>query len=88
MNEIKSTIQDMKEKNNKIMEMLKNNQSEINNLIPQINATIESLVNRVELAENRISGTVDRVQKLDQIIKDHEKILRKCEWICKISRTL
>jgi gas vesicle protein len=31
MNEIKKTIQDMKEENNKDKETLKNNQSEINN---------------------------------------------------------
>jgi hypothetical protein len=31
MNEIKKTIQDMKEENNKDKEPLKNNQSEINN---------------------------------------------------------
>jgi gas vesicle protein len=35
MNEIKNTIQDMKEEINKDMETLKNNQSEINNSISQ-----------------------------------------------------
>jgi hypothetical protein len=40
------------------MEMLKNNQSKINNSIFQINITIESLVKRV-------SGTEDRVEELD-----------------------
>jgi hypothetical protein len=33
MNEVKKTIQDMKEKTNKDMETLKNNQFEINNSI-------------------------------------------------------
>jgi archaellum component FlaC len=43
MNGIKKTSQDMKEEINKNMETLKNNQSEINNLISQINITIKSL---------------------------------------------
>jgi hypothetical protein len=34
----------------------------------------------VEQAENRVSGTKDRVEELDQIVKDHEKMLRKYEW--------
>jgi prefoldin subunit 5 len=38
----------MKEEINKDMETLKNNQSEIKNLISQINTSIKSLVNRVE----------------------------------------
>jgi hypothetical protein len=34
----------------------------------------------VEQAENRASGTEDRLENLDQIIKDHEKkMLRKYE---------
>jgi hypothetical protein len=45
MNEIKKTIQDMKGEINKYMETLKNNQSEINNSISQINISIESLAN-------------------------------------------
>jgi gas vesicle protein len=36
MNEIKNTIQDMNEEINKDKETMKNNQSEINNLISQI----------------------------------------------------
>jgi hypothetical protein len=48
MNEIKKTIQDMKEAINKDMETLKNNQSKIKLPISQINISIESLVNRVE----------------------------------------
>jgi hypothetical protein len=39
MNEIKKTIQDMKEEINKDMETQKNNQSEINNSISQIKIT-------------------------------------------------
>jgi hypothetical protein len=34
----------------------------------------------VEQAENRVSGTEDRVEELGQIVKDHEKMLRKYEW--------
>jgi methyl-accepting chemotaxis protein len=77
MNEIKQTIQDMKEEINKHMETLKNNQFKISNSISQINITIGSLANRVEQAENRVSGTEDRVAR---IVKDHEKMLRKYEW--------
>jgi uncharacterized protein involved in tellurium resistance len=34
----------------------------------------------VEQLENRVSGTEDKVEKVDQIVKDHEKMLRKYEW--------
>jgi hypothetical protein len=34
----------------------------------------------VEQAENTVSGTEDRVEELDQKVKDHEKMLRKYEW--------
>jgi predicted nucleic acid-binding Zn-ribbon protein len=80
MNEIKKTIQDMKEEINIHMETLKNNQSKINNSISQINITIESLVNRVEQIENRVSGMEDKVEELDQTVKDHERMLRKYKW--------
>jgi hypothetical protein len=30
----------------------------------------------VEQVENRITGTEDKVEELDQTVKDHEKILR------------
>jgi predicted nucleic acid-binding Zn-ribbon protein len=53
MDEIKKTIQDMKQAINKDMETLKNNKSEINNPKSQINVTIGSLVNRVEQVENK-----------------------------------
>jgi chaperonin cofactor prefoldin len=42
MNEIKKTIQDMKEEINKYMETLKNNQSGINNSISQIKVSIKA----------------------------------------------
>jgi hypothetical protein len=80
MNEIKKTIQDMKEEINKDMETLKNNQSEINNSISQINSTIKCLVNRGDKVENTVSGMEDKVEELDQTIKDHERVLRKYEW--------
>jgi hypothetical protein len=34
----------------------------------------------VEQVENRVSGTEDKVEKLDQTVKDHERILRKYIW--------
>jgi ParB-like chromosome segregation protein Spo0J len=67
----------MKEKINKDMETLKNNQYKINNAISQINITSKSLANRVEKADNRVSGTEDRVDELDQIVKGHEKSTKK-----------
>jgi prefoldin subunit 5 len=42
----------MKQEINKDMETLKNNQSEINNSISQINIAIKSLASRVEQVEN------------------------------------
>jgi uncharacterized protein YoxC len=80
MDEIKKTIKDMKEEINKDMETLKYNQSEINNLISQINIAIERLANRVEQVENSVSGMEDKVEELDQTVKDHESMLRKYKW--------
>jgi uncharacterized coiled-coil protein SlyX len=37
-------------------------------------------VNRVEQAENRVSGTEDKIEELNQTVKNHEKMLRKYEW--------
>jgi uncharacterized coiled-coil protein SlyX len=37
-------------------------------------------VNRVDQVENRESGTEDKVEELDQTIKDHERMLRKYKW--------
>jgi hypothetical protein len=34
----------------------------------------------LEQVENRVSGAEDKVEELDQTIKDHEKMLRKYEW--------
>jgi hypothetical protein len=34
----------------------------------------------VEQVEYRVSGTEDKVEELDQTIKDHERMLRKYEW--------
>jgi hypothetical protein len=33
-----------------------------------------------EKSENRLSGTEDKVEKLDQTVKTHERMLRKYEW--------
>jgi hypothetical protein len=37
-------------------------------------------VNREEQVENRVLGTEDKVEELDQTVKDHERMLRKYEW--------
>jgi hypothetical protein len=34
----------------------------------------------VEQAENRVPRTEDKVEELVQIVKDHEKMIRKYEW--------
>jgi archaellum component FlaC len=34
----------------------------------------------VEQVENKISGTKDKIEELDQTVKDHKRILRKYEW--------
>jgi hypothetical protein len=34
----------------------------------------------VEQIENRVSGTEDKVEELDQTVKDQDKMLRKYEW--------
>jgi predicted nucleic acid-binding Zn-ribbon protein len=47
-------MQDMKEEINKEVEILKNNQSEINSSISQIQISNEDLVNRVEQVKNRV----------------------------------
>jgi uncharacterized coiled-coil protein SlyX len=80
MNEIKKAIQNMKEEINKDMETLKNNQSEINSSISPQKTSIESFINRVEQVENRVSGTEDKVVELHQTVKEHEKMVRKCQW--------
>jgi uncharacterized coiled-coil protein SlyX len=30
--------------------------------------------------ENRVSGMEDKVEELDQTVKNHERMLRKYEW--------
>jgi uncharacterized coiled-coil protein SlyX len=79
-NEIKKIMQDMSEEHSKDIEILKKNQSEMNSSIFQIKISIKTLVSRVEQVENRVSGTKGKVEELDQIVKEHEKILRKYEW--------
>jgi hypothetical protein len=34
----------------------------------------------VEQFKNRVSRTEDKVEELDQTVKDHERMLRKYEW--------
>jgi hypothetical protein len=34
----------------------------------------------VEQVEKKVSGTEDRVEELEQTVKDHERMLRKYEW--------
>jgi isopropylmalate/homocitrate/citramalate synthase len=50
------------------------------NSISQINISTESLVNRVKQVENRGSGKEDKVEELDETVKDHERMRRKYEW--------
>jgi hypothetical protein len=57
------------------METLKNNQSEVNNSISQIKISVKSLVNREQQDENRVSGMEDKVEELNQTVKDHERML-------------
>jgi uncharacterized coiled-coil protein SlyX len=37
-------------------------------------------MNRVEHIECRVSGMEDKVEELDETVKDHERMLRKYEW--------
>jgi hypothetical protein len=65
------------------METLKKNQSEMNNSISQIKISMKIsvlLLKRAEQVENRVSGTKDKVEELDQTAKDHERMLRKHKW--------
>jgi hypothetical protein len=62
------------------METLKNNQFYINNTIFQIKISTESLANRVEQVESTVSGMGEKVEELDQAVKDHEIMLRKYSW--------
>jgi predicted nucleic acid-binding Zn-ribbon protein len=87
-NEIWKTMQDMKEEINKDIEIWKNNQFEMNSAISQIKTSIESLAKRVKQVENRVSGTEDKVQELNQSVKDHEKCQENMNGTCKTSRTL
>jgi hypothetical protein len=34
----------------------------------------------VEQVENRVSGTEDKVEELDQMVKGYERMLRKYKW--------
>jgi hypothetical protein len=34
----------------------------------------------VEQVENRVPGTEYKEDELDQTVKDHERMLKKCEW--------
>jgi hypothetical protein len=48
-------------------------------LIIQRKNSTESLANRTKEAENRVSGTEDKAEELDQT-KAKKKILRKYKW--------
>jgi hypothetical protein len=37
-------------------------------------------VNTVEKVQNRVSGTEEKVEELNQAVKDHERRLRKYKW--------
>jgi predicted nucleic acid-binding Zn-ribbon protein len=85
MNEHKNTRQYMKEVINKDIEILKNNQSEMNNSVSQIQISFKSIGNRVEQVENRVSGTADKKEELELIVKDHEKCYENINKTCKTS---
>jgi uncharacterized coiled-coil protein SlyX len=34
----------------------------------------------MEQVENRIPGVEDKIEELDQTVKDHKRMLRKYEW--------
>jgi uncharacterized protein involved in tellurium resistance len=34
----------------------------------------------VQQVQNRVSGMENKVEKLDQTVKDHERMLRKYKW--------
>jgi DNA repair ATPase RecN len=70
----------VKKEINKDIEIQKNNQSEMNSSISQIKISIKSLVTRVDQVENGGSVMEDKVEELDQTLKEHEKMLRKYEW--------
>jgi DNA repair ATPase RecN len=70
----------VKKEINKDIEIQKNNQSEMNSSISQIKISIKSLVTRVDQVENGGSVMEDKVEELDQTVKEHEKMLRKYEW--------
>jgi septal ring factor EnvC (AmiA/AmiB activator) len=69
-------MQDMKEKINQDIEILKNNQVEMNWSFSQIKTSIESWRNREHQVENRILEREDKVEELGQTVNDHEK--EKC----------
>jgi DNA repair ATPase RecN len=70
----------VKKEINKDIEIQKNNQSEMNSSISQIKISIKSLVTREDQVENGGSVMEDKVEELDQTVKEHEKMLRKYEW--------
>jgi hypothetical protein len=37
-------------------------------------------VNKVDQVKTGVSGMEDKVEELDQRVKDHERMLRKYEW--------
>jgi chaperonin cofactor prefoldin len=72
-------MEDMKEEINNDTEILKKTpiQFETSSSISQIKTLPESLDNRVEQVENRVSGKEDKIEELDQIVKDYEKNAKK-----------
>jgi methyl-accepting chemotaxis protein len=75
MNEIRKTMQNMKEEINKDIEILKkrHNHFEMNSSISQINISTENLAKKVEQVENRVSVMEDKVEELDQSVKYHKE---------------
>jgi hypothetical protein len=72
----------LKEEFNTDTEILKKNQIEILEKLNNLNKnSVESITNRIEQVENRVSGSEDDVEELSIINQTMtKKIIRKYEW--------
>jgi chaperonin cofactor prefoldin len=60
-------MQDMKEKFNKVIEILKDSNQNSTNENSQIKKSVENLINRLDQAEDRLSGLEDNVDELEYL---------------------
>jgi chaperonin cofactor prefoldin len=60
-------MQDMKEKFNKVIEILKDSNQNSTNENSQIKKLVENLINRLDQAEDRLSGLEDNVDELEYL---------------------